>query len=138
MKRDSFVFRRSFYEPVRNMSSNEDKGILLDAIYDYAMNGIQPENLPPMLQMAFGFISSNIDRDLDKYQAVIDRNKQNGMKGGRPKNPEEPKKPSGLSGLSEETQKNPILILILILILKMKKHMRIPSLRLRILNPFLT
>ena len=42
---------------------------------------------------------------LQAYQKVVDRNKINGSKGGRPKNPKEPKKPSGLNGLNKEPKK---------------------------------
>ena len=95
-KRDSFIFRRSFFEPVRKLS-NEDKGILFEAVNIYALDNIYPENLSPMLLMAFTFIISTIDRDRAKYQSVVERNQQNGRKGGRPiNNPAKPKKPNGL------------------------------------------
>lgn len=101
MKRDSFVVRRSFYEPIKDLGF-EDKGLLFDAICKYALDETASEGLSESLQMAFRFISSNIDRDAERYQTVIDRNRQNGSKGGRPANdpnkPKKPKKPSGLSG----------------------------------------
>jgi len=76
MKRDSFIMYRSFYEPVKGLS-NEDKGVLFDAIYNYALDEIEPENLSPTNQMAFSFISSTIDRDSKKYQNIIERNREN-------------------------------------------------------------
>lgn len=100
-KRESFVFRKSFYEPIKILSTN-DRGILIDAICNYAFDDIEPENLSPVLKMAFGFIISTIERDNAKYQSVIERNTRNGRSGGRPKNPlvlkesEEPKEPTGL------------------------------------------
>jgi len=59
-----------------------------------------------LVSVAFEPIKQQLKRDLDKYKIVVNRNKENGKKGGRPK--------------KEETQTNPekpILILILILIL---------------------
>jgi hypothetical protein len=104
--RESFVIRRSFIEPINNLS-NEDYGTLLKAVNNYALDGISPDQLSPMLQMAFNFIASTIDRDFEKYQkTVIERNQENGKKGGRPlKNPEEPKKPSGLIDNPKEPKK---------------------------------
>ncbi len=98
-KRDSFVFRRSFYEPIRELN-DEDRGKLVGAICNYAFDEELPV-LPPVLKMAFNFIIATIDRDIAKYQSVIERNQKNGRGGGRPKNPpglattEEPKKPTG-------------------------------------------
>ena len=105
MKRESFVIRRSFYEPLKDLAL-EEKGVLFDAICNYALDETAPEGLSPSLRIAFSFISSNIDRDAEKYQSVIDRNRLNGSKGGRPpKNPEEPKQPSGFFGNPEEPKK---------------------------------
>lgn len=98
-KRESFVFRRSFYEPIRDLN-DEDRGILVGAICNYAFDDAVP-TLSPVLKMAFNFIIATIDRDIAKYQSVIERNQKNGRGGGRPKNPtgseekDEPKKPTG-------------------------------------------
>ena len=96
MTRDSLVIRRRSYEPIKDLSA-EDKGILLDAICNYSFNEINPEGLTPSLLMAFKYISGAIDWDNEKYKTVVERNRKNGKKGGRPlKNPKEPKKPNGL------------------------------------------
>jgi len=76
MKRDSFIIYRSFYAPVKGLS-NEDKGVLFDAICNYALDEIKPENLSPINQMAFGFIGSTLDRDSEKYQNIVVRNREN-------------------------------------------------------------
>ena len=65
----------------------------------YARDGIEPD-LEPLEAMAFAFIRGDIERAKAKYEAIAERNRINGMKGGRPKNPENP---VGYLG----TQKNP-------------------------------
>ena len=105
MTRESFVFRRCFYERAREMCNIEERGILFDAVYDYALNDIYPKNLPPMLLMAFAYISPIIDRDYEMYIDKVERNRQNGKKGGRPKNSEEQENPSGFFGIPEKPKK---------------------------------
>jgi hypothetical protein len=77
------------------LENSEDVKQLLFAIFDYHKNmTINP--LSPMAKMAFSFIKSNLDRDMQKYEAIVNRNRNNGLKGGRPT--KQPKKPSGLIG----------------------------------------
>jgi hypothetical protein len=68
----------------------EQKGILFDAIYKYNL-GIEVE-LDFALDLVFTQFKNQFDRDLEKYKDIVERNKNNGAKGGRPKNPEKPKK----------------------------------------------
>ncbi len=98
--KESFILYKSFYDPIKGLS-DEEKARILDSIFSYHISGEVPE-MSPVCQMAFSFIKSQFDRDDEKYQAIIHRNRNNGIKGGRPsKNPGEPKKPSGLIGTSE-------------------------------------
>jgi hypothetical protein len=101
--KESFILYQSFYAPLEGLSDAE-KGQILDAIFQYNAN-IQVRELTPVCQMAFQFMKSQFDRNNEKYQAIVNRNKVNGAKGGRPKNQEEPKKPSWLSENPEEPQK---------------------------------
>jgi len=78
----------------------KDKADLLDAIFQYNINGVTP-TLSPLCQMAFNFIKSTLDRDNEKYCNIVKRNQSNGKLGGRPK---KPKKPSGLIN----NPKNPV------------------------------
>ncbi len=82
-----------------------------DCIIEYAFSGKIP-SLKPMAKMAFNFIKNDIDRASEKYDKTIERNRNNGKKGGRPKKienqlitktQENPKNPVGLL----ETQQNP-------------------------------
>ncbi|NLX27956.1 MAG: hypothetical protein GXY59_03190 [Bacteroidales bacterium] len=102
--RDSFLLYHSFYEPVKEMTL-EEKGMLFDAIYEYQISGVIPE-LTPALKVAFLYMKSQFERDSKKYERVCNRNRENGLKGGRKRNnPEEPKKPSGLFGNPKEPKK---------------------------------
>lgn len=77
----------------------DDKNIaeLFKAIRDYNING--ETNLEGIMKAVFNPFKNQFDRDFEKYNGIVERNKLNGSKGGRPskkKNIEEPKKPNGL------------------------------------------
>lgn len=100
MSRESFLLYKSFYLPIKELSVVE-KGNLLDAIFQYNIDGKICE-LTPVCQMAFNFMRSQFERDDEKYQIVVERNRTNGAKGGRSKaNPDEPKEPCGFIGNPE-------------------------------------
>ena len=90
----SFLLYKSFYEPVKHLTDQE-LGLLFRAIFDY-QNGLEIKNLYGQVGMAFAFFKNQLDLDCQKYQTVIERNRSNGSKGGRPKrdktqaNPENP------------------------------------------------
>lgn len=96
MSKDGFVIYKSFYSPIQNLS-DESLGKLLRAIFEYQINGVCIE-LPADVMMAFHFFKSRFDIDNEKYESIVERNKNNGKKGGRPsKNElaENPKNPMG-------------------------------------------
>jgi len=95
----SFILYQEYKKNISLLSQNQ-KGDLLDAIFSYN-EGIEIK-LDPIVEMAFSFIKSDLERNKIKYQNIIDRNKINGANGGRPKNPKKPKKPSGLFGNPKE------------------------------------
>lgn len=74
--------------------SDEDRGKLLLALFEYAETGQIPE-LTGMVKMAFSFIRVQMDRDAQKYVDQCEKNRSNGTRGGRPS-----KKPSGLENNS--------------------------------------
>jgi len=91
----SFILYQEYKKNISLLSQNQ-KGDLLDAIFSFN-EGVEIK-LDPIVEMAFSFIKSDLERNKIKYQNIIERNKINGVNGGRPKNPKEPKKPSGLFG----------------------------------------
>lgn len=93
---------KAFYDWLDNMSelTDEEAGRLFRALLLYAQ-GENPEFLGNE-RFVFPSMRAQIDRDKDAYEAVVERNKRNGSKGGRPKsNPENPDEPSGLFGNPE-------------------------------------
>ena len=95
----SFILYQEYKKNISLLSQNQ-KGDLLDAIFSFN-EGVEIK-LDPIVEMAFSFIKSDLERNKIKYQNIIERNKINGVNGGRPKNPKEPKKPSGLFGNPKE------------------------------------
>lgn len=77
---------------------NDDKaGILFKHILSY-VNDENPESNDMIIDLVFEPIKQALKRDLIRYENICQRNRINGLKGGRPSNPEEPKEPSGLIG----------------------------------------
>lgn len=93
------------------MLSYEQRGVLLTAVFAYSAGGPMPE-MDDMTTMCFGFIRASLDANSERYQAICEKNRTNGSRGGRPS-----KKPDGLSdnrpvsgqteGLSAKTRTKP-------------------------------
>lgn len=94
-KKKSFLLYLDTLEILHKLS-DEQAGKLLKAFLAYHSG--EDFNLDPMLDLVFFSFQAQFERDLVKYKNIVERNKNNGSKGGRPKNPDKPKKPSGLSG----------------------------------------
>lgn len=106
----SFLLYVDTYEAIKKLPV-EEKAQLLDAIFQYHIN---PENpvgsLGSGAEVAFGFLLQQFQRDTEKYKNVIERNRRNGLKGGRPKtqnNPEKPKKPDSDSDSERDIKSSP-------------------------------
>lgn len=73
--------------------SHEDAGKLIKGIFDYVNTG--ESNLESYLKVIFIPIKEEIDKNEEKYLKICERNKQNGLLGGRTRksedNPEEPR-----------------------------------------------
>lgn len=103
MERNSFVFYKDWMEAIRDLPDDVRLDIY-ECVIEYATTG-NIKGLKPMANIAFNFIKTTIDRDIEKYGAIVERNRRNGINGGRPTNPKEPKKPSGLFGNPKEPKK---------------------------------
>lgn len=75
--------------------TTEDKAQLFDAILYY--NNDQPiwEELSYVVKVVFSKMKNFFDEQNHKYEEKVERNKENGAKGGRPPS-KKPKKPTGL------------------------------------------
>ncbi|WP_280747311.1 DUF6291 domain-containing protein [Parabacteroides sp. PF5-9] len=74
--KNSLVLYFQQYEAIKGLSL-EDKGLLLDVVFGYAMSGEIPSDLPPLVSMAFSFIRTAMDIDSEKYEKKCERNKEN-------------------------------------------------------------
>jgi hypothetical protein len=73
--KESFLIYKSTYYAIKGLSL-EEKGLLLDAIFQYNIEGILID-LPPVLKMAFSFMQDQFDRDNKKYEIICKRNRSN-------------------------------------------------------------
>ena len=80
----SFILYYDFKDQF-DLLTREEKGMLIEVIFDYAVFGSIPEDLPKLIRMAFSPIKSALDRDRLKYLDRCEKNRENGKKGGRPK-----------------------------------------------------
>jgi hypothetical protein len=75
---------------------DNEAGMLVKHFFRY-INDMNPEAPNRLIGIVFEPIKATLKRDLKNYEKICNRNKDNGLKGGRPKNPSKPKKPSGLT-----------------------------------------
>lgn len=95
--RDSFVFYRSFYEAMQGLS-DEQKGQCFEVLANYAINGIEPDNMNPVVRLFFLMAKPIMDSNNQKYE--------NGKLGGRPKNQAETKiKPNDNQTITKQKSK---------------------------------
>ncbi len=87
------------YEELLTALSDEQVGKLIKALFYFQRTRQNPE-LDQVLSLVFIQLKQNLLRDIGKYESICERNRGNGLKGGRPKNPENP---VGYLG----TQRNP-------------------------------
>ena len=83
--------------PQFEMLTDEQAGQLIKAILTY-VNDMEVPPLEPEVRIAFGFIKAILKRDLQKYEGIIERNIENGKKGGRPTKEQNPENPVGYLG----------------------------------------
>lgn len=108
--------KKSFvlYYDYRNhlaLLSDEERGRLLMALFDYAEKGKEPE-LDGAALMAFSFVRAQMDRDMAKYAETVKKRQEAGRQGGRPpkasesnEKQEEAKKANGFSEKQTEAKK---------------------------------
>ena len=78
----SFCIYMDWEEQLSDLT-NEERGIVLSAMFEYKRTGVVPE-LPRLLSFVFSFIRQQFDRDADKYEKKIEKRREAGQKGGRP------------------------------------------------------
>lgn len=101
--RNSFVMYTD-YLPQIMMLDMEQRGLLLTAVMAYVSDSDMPE-LDAVTNMCFGFIRSNLDKDADKYEKVVEARREAGKQGGRPKANGFSEKAKKANGLFEKQTK---------------------------------
>lgn len=79
MSQKGIVYLPSYHEAIRHLPDS-DRLALYDAILDYGLDEIEPNELPSILQGYFALIRPNLDASRNRYSAAV----ENGKKGGRP------------------------------------------------------
>lgn len=108
MAKDSFIIYKSFYKPISRLSDKQ-LGRLFRAIFKYQLG--EEVTVEEDIEMAFGFFINQFEIDETKYHGIVERNRNNGRKGGAPignsnAKPKQPKQPSGLNS-TQTTQNKP-------------------------------
>lgn len=67
-------------EPSLELLTNDQKGQLFTAIFEYAHHGIIPEFTDMLLALAWSFIKPSIDRDGMRYQNAVQQKRIAGIK----------------------------------------------------------
>jgi len=89
----SFLLYVDVWHTVKKLDDKQ-AGILFKHILGY-VNDENPGLNDFVLEIAFEPIKQSLKRDLKRYESICQRNRDNGVKGGRPKT--KPKKPTGLN-----------------------------------------
>ena len=79
-EKKSFLLYISSFKQIRKLSQ-EQKGTLLDAIMNFQENAPLPE-MDPLVDMCFGFIADDMQRDNEKYEEIVEKRRDAGRKGG--------------------------------------------------------
>lgn len=98
-KRVGFMVYRDWREVLRDFDDKLYRE-LMEAIFDLGLDNKETAQ-SPLVKVAMKLIKPQILRDWGKYEERCNRNKMNGLQGGRPKTQTNPKNPVGFS----ETQK---------------------------------
>ena len=104
--RPSFLIYKSFYKPIKNLS-NEDKGKLFSAIFEYQTQNFDAleQVIEPQIEMAFEFFKNQFELDNKKWEKRVEAQRTNGKKGGRPKNSVEDDAPDEKTNETQETSR---------------------------------
>ncbi len=92
-EKKSFVLYNDLIEVVKELPM-EKRGELFTVILEF-VNGENIEINDLLIKVVFAPIRQALIRDREKYESIVERNRENGKKGGRPAKPKEPSRFSG-------------------------------------------
>ena len=79
-EKKSFLLYISSFKQIRKLTQ-EQKGVLLDAIMNF-QEGVPLPDMDPLVDMCFGFIADDMQRDAEKYEEIVEKRRESGRKGG--------------------------------------------------------
>lgn len=103
MGKDNFILY-SEQEQLLEDLNDAQAGRLFKAIFEYERTLVVPK-LNQIENLVFKSFKITLDRNRQKYEKVVERNKANGKKGGRPKTQNNPNNPSGFFENPKEPKK---------------------------------
>lgn len=102
--KNTFIMYTDWFKHVELLNM-EQRGQLLTALMLYQMGKNVPE-MDNVVNMAFSFICADMERNNAKYEAICEKRKAAGLKGGRPKKVEDIKADIIKQAEEAEKQKN--------------------------------
>lgn len=81
-QKESFILYKDFYQAIKHLD-DVTLGKLFKALYEYQVYQTEPDQAS-VVYLPFAFFKNQFRVDDKKYQAIVDRNRNNGKKGGRP------------------------------------------------------
>lgn len=81
MSKNNFIFYRQWWESIRELDPMQQANAY-DALMRFAFEGIEPTDA--VARAVTSLMRSTIQRDIEKYERVCERNRANGSKGGAP------------------------------------------------------
>ncbi len=88
MKRDSFIFYRSFFEAIDGLENATQQNQIYKAIIQYSLDFTEPE-LEGICKTIWILIKPQLDANIKRYRNGL-KGAKHGAKGGRPKTPKKP------------------------------------------------
>ena len=68
-----------------SLMPDTDAAAAIKATVGYYLYGTLPDYISGVAAQVFDIMRADIDRNNEKYQEIVERNRENGRKGGRPK-----------------------------------------------------
>ena len=107
MGKESFLIYKSFYKPISKLSDKQ-LGRLFRAIFKYQLD--EEVTVEEDIEMAFEFFKSRFELDEDKYQGIVERNRNNGRNAATKREAAKNNKPVAPNGSNDtqEPQSHPV------------------------------
>ena len=93
MKRETFVFYTEWADQFELLNVQQRSDLIMSILY--YQQGRELPDMDGITKMAFSFIKKALDRDSEKWLEIVEKRREAGKLGGRPKKQEKAKKPNG-------------------------------------------